>query len=78
MRALLLLAALAFVACAPDDESDDVTVDGVDPAESDADLAPDPTLQPGNPGLAPEADVTPEPGLAPDPTVQPGSTGTPE
>ena len=77
MRALLLFAALAFAACAPADESDDVTVEGVDPAETDTDLAPDSDLQPGG-ELAPEADTEPEPGLAPSPTVQPDPSGAPE
>ena len=70
MRRLLFLAALALAACGTGDESDDVTVQGVDPVESDADLAPDAGLQPGG-ELAPDADVTPEPDLEPDATLQP-------
>lgn len=78
MRRLLLLAALALAACGTGDESGDVTVEGVDPAESDVELAPGPTLQPGDPGLAPEADVTPEPDLEPDATLQPDSSAAPD
>jgi hypothetical protein len=72
MRASLLLAALGLAACGPSDDAP-VVVEGVDPVESDGDLAPDPTLRPGDAGLAPEADVTPAPDLAPEGALQPDS-----
>ena len=79
MRPLLLLAALALApGCAdPAPEAADVTVDGVDPVQSDGDLTPDATLQPDSTALAPEADITPEPDLEPDAVLQPDSLGTP-
>ena len=70
-----LLAALALAACGPD-ETDSVTVEGVDPPQSETELTPGSTLQPEG-ELAPEADVTPEPGLAPDATLQPDSIPAP-
>jgi hypothetical protein len=77
MRVSLLLAALGLAACGPSDDAP-VTVEGVDPVESDADLAPAPTLQPGDAGLAPEANVTPAPDLAPEGTLQPDSSAAPD
>ena len=72
MRTLLLLAALAVAGCT-DADPPGPTIEGVDPVQTDGDLAPDPTLQP-TPELAPEADVTPEPDLEPDATLQPDSS----
>jgi len=75
-RALLVAALLSLAACA-DADGPGVTVEGVDPATTDGDLTPDTGLRPGDPGLAPEADGTPQPGLAPDATLQPDSLETP-
>ena len=44
MRYALLTVALSLSACASDEP--DVVIDGVDPVQSDADLAPDETLAP--------------------------------
>ena len=71
MRPLLLLAALAAplaVAGCAEPAADDpaVTVDGVDPVQSDGDLAPDATVQPDSTALTPEADTRPRPTLRPE------------
>ena len=77
MRTLpFLVVALAVAGCNHDNPPGP-TLEGVDPVQTDGDLAPDPTLQP-EPELAPEADITPEPDLEPDATLQPDSSaGTP-
>ena len=72
MRALLFVAALAVAGC-NDSGPPGPTIEGVDPVQSDGDLAPDPTLQP-EPELAPEADIAPEPNLEPGATLQPDSS----
>ena len=75
MKPLLCAAALALAACGGSDEPD-VTVEGVDPATSDGQLAPEPEQAPGG-ELAPESDVAPAPELEPDATLQPDTTGAP-
>lgn len=72
MRLLLLSAVLALAACGADEPV--TTIDGIDPVQTDGDLAPDATVQPGG-DLAPEASTAPEPPLAPEQTLQPDSTG---
>lgn len=72
MRALLL-AALLVAGCA-DDPADSITIKGVDPVETDGDLAPDASLQPEGTDLAPEDDTTPDATLQPEAGLQPDST----
>lgn len=68
MRALCLLLVL-LAACA--DEPADLTIEGVDPVQTDQDLAPDATLQP-------ETELAPIPEVAPEGTIQPQATLEPE
>jgi hypothetical protein len=74
MRAALLIALLAVVGCA-DEPPPGPTLDGTDPVQSDADLAPDAGLQP-DAGIEPESDLAPDPALPPEETLQPDSSGT--
>ena len=85
VRAVWLASALALSACGSDEPAD-VTVDGVDPVQTDTDLVPDTDPAPDDGALddAPlDAGVT-EPSLdgpgemAPNSTLQPGSSLRPE
>ena len=68
MRLIGLACLLALAACASDDGPADVTVEGVDPLQTDADLAPESELSPGS-QVAPAPRVAPEPTLQPEPTL---------
>lgn len=70
-RALLLALVLPLAACGSDEEPV-MTIDGVDPVQTDGDLAPDQTLEP-EASLEPEATTEPEPTLEPETTLQPDS-----
>ncbi len=71
-RAAALVAVLALAGCA-DADPPGPTLEGVDPVQSDGDLAPDAGLQPET-EVAPEADIAPDPSLAPNSTLQLDST----
>ena len=77
MRFVGLACLLALGACAPDDGPADVTVEGVDPVQTDGDLAPDAELAPES-QLEPTPSVAPErrsnPGPRPSPTLRPASS----
>jgi len=62
---LLLLLFLPLAACGGGDDEADVTIEGVDPVQTDPDMAPDSYVQPGGPGLAPDAPLAPEDELQP-------------
>ena len=66
MRPALFALALgiALAACGDDPDVAPVTVDGVDPVQTDGDLAPEA-------GLAPDTDLTPETELAPADSLAP-------
>lgn len=77
MRALCLASCLVLAACASDEPASgpaDVTIEGVDPVQTDGDLAPDATLQadpvtPPTPGTAVGGTMEPEATLQPDTTA---------
>ncbi len=75
MRTAFLVAMVALAGCA-DADPPGPTLEGVDPVQTDGDLAPDSDLEP-TPDLAPERDIDPGAGLAPEATLQPDSSGTP-
>ena len=71
MRYALLTVALSLAACAFDEP--DVVLDGVDPVQTDGDLAPDATLAPAPPALDENALDAPGGTLEPDATLQPSA-----
>ena len=71
---LLLTLTLGLAACAQHDDEADVTVQGVDPVQTDADMAPDTYVEPGGPTMAPDAPLAPEDDLQPADSLQPDAT----
>lgn len=69
MRLLFLGALLALSACASDDSAD-ITIQGVDPVQTDSDVAPDASLQP--------EPIQPPVGTAEGGTVEPEATLQPQ
>ncbi len=71
MRPALVLLALGLAACASHDDEADVTVQGVDPVQTDGDMAPDTYVEPGGPTLAPDVPLAPEDEVQPSDSLQP-------
>ncbi len=71
MRYAMLTVALFLAACGSDEP--DIVIEGVDPVQSDGDLAPDATLAPAPPALEDEAIGAPGGTLEPEATLQPSA-----